>query len=118
MAAVILSGLVVPLWAQIPERKPWTSDLEKAVKARWMGKSESAVTEKLGPPEDRRTQDKNAYVTWKNMVTFGSGRSFTCQALFTFASDQMTGLEIIGEDQGLCTKLVYPLVSEPPPKHS
>ena len=99
------------------EKKPWIDRMEKEVKARWLGKSESAVTDRLGQPADRRAQDKNVYATWRNTLIFGSGREFNCKALMTFASDKMTVLEIFGDDEGLCTKLLRPLLSDPD-KHS
>src|SRR5262245_8732853 len=103
--------------AQEQQRQPWEDQMEKAVKARWLGKSESAVTERLGPPADRRAQDKNVYATWQNEVGFGSGREFSCKALMSFESDKLTKVEIFGDDQNLCAKLLHPLLSDPD-KHS
>jgi len=112
LAAVLLAGTVV--WAaDAPEaRKPWIVELEKAVKARWLGKSESAVTERLGPPKNRHAQDKIDFVTWSAVLNFGSRTTLECQADISFEADKLTDVLILGEDQGLCRKLLHPLLTD------
>jgi len=117
LATTLLAATALRAADQPGARKPWIVEMEKAVKARWLGKPESAVTERLGPPKNRQAQDKNAYVTWSAMLSFGSGTTFECQADISFQADKLTDVQIIGEDQGLCRKLLHPLLAEPD-KHS
>jgi hypothetical protein len=89
-------------------------NLEKSVKERWIGKPESAVIEKLGPPKEKYSTDKSDFLTWQNSVFFGTyaKESIDCTAKLRFDSAKLADASVEGSDQNLCLKLLYPLLGD------
>jgi hypothetical protein len=89
-------------------------NLEKSVKERWIGKPESAVIEKLGPPKDKNSTDKSDFLTWQNSVFFGANakESIDCTAKLRFDSAKLADASVEGSDQNLCLKLLFPLLGD------
>ena len=110
--AAALLALPRPAAAQIKSQT--FPNLEKSIKERWIGKPESTLIEKLGPPKEKDSTDKSDFLTWQNMVFFGANtKEFVdCAMKLRFDSAKLVDASVEGSDQNLCLKLVYPLLGD------